>query len=315
MYVDKKLGGVQCVQTLSRLNRTKTGKTETFVLDFVNETEDIIESFQPFYTTTELTGETDPDKLYDIEYKIETFQLFSNNKINEFCEEFYRKTDTDEKLHSIVDEVVDKWKNLETEELKEEFKSTIQSFIRLYSYISQISSFTEIRWEKTFVFLSFLNKKLPKKEGQRLSITDTVDLNSLRIQYVGKDKLVLEDKKGELEPMSDSGSKSIDDEEKELLSEIIKKINDVFGLDLKEEDKLCIKNVGDNVLLDNDLDSILRGRNSDDDKKDFFISVVRDLIGDYYSDRMDFYKKMNHPKVFPMIIDVMYKETLKRKGL
>jgi type I restriction enzyme R subunit len=70
MYVDKKLGGVQCVQTLSRLNRTKSGKTETFVLDFVNETEDIINSFQPFYTTTELTGETDPDKLYDLEYKI-----------------------------------------------------------------------------------------------------------------------------------------------------------------------------------------------------------------------------------------------------
>ena len=113
MYVDKKLGGVQCVQTLSRLNRTKTGKTETFILDFVNETEDIVSYFQPFYTTTELVGETDPDKLYDIEYKIETFQLFNTNKINEFCEEFYKKTNTDEKLHPIVDEVVDKWNKME----------------------------------------------------------------------------------------------------------------------------------------------------------------------------------------------------------
>jgi type I restriction enzyme R subunit len=167
MYVDKKLGGVQCVQTLSRLNRTKTGKTETFILDFVNETEDIIGYFQPFYTTTELVGETEPDKLYDIEYKIETFQLFNQNKINEFCEEFYRKSDTDERLHPIVDEVVEKWKKLDTEEQKEEFKSTIQSFIRLYSYISQITSFTEIRWEKLYIFLRFLNKKLPKNDKER----------------------------------------------------------------------------------------------------------------------------------------------------
>ena len=315
MYVDKKLGGVQCVQTLSRLNRTKSGKTETFVLDFVNETEDIINSFQPFYTTTELTGETDPDKLYDLEYKIETFQLFTQNKINDFCEEFYRKTDTDEKLHSIVDEVVDKWGNLDSEEIKEEFKSTIQSFIRLYSYISQISSFTEIRWEKLYVFLRFLNKKLPKREGEKLSLTETIDLNSLRIQYIGKEKLILEDIKGELDPMSDTGSKKISEEEKELLSEIIKRINEVFGMDLKDEDKLCLQNVGNKLINNSELDNIVRGENSHDDKKEFFINIFKDYISDYYSDRMDFYKKVNNPNVFPMIIDVMFIEYLKQKTL
>jgi type I restriction enzyme R subunit len=315
MYVDKKLGGVQCVQTLSRLNRTKSGKTETFVLDFVNETEDIINSFQPFYTTTELTGETDPDKLYDLEYKVETFQLFNQNKINDFCKEFYRKTDTDEKLHSIVDEVVDKWRNLDNEEIKEEFKSTIQSFIRLYSYISQISSFTEIRWEKLYIFLRFLNKKLPKKEGERLSITDTIDLNSLRIQYVGKEKLSLEDKKGELDPMSDTGSKKIGEEEKELLSEIIKRINEVFGTDLKEEDRLCLENVGTKLINNSELDVIVRGNNSQEDKKEYFKKIFEDYISDYYSDRMDFYKKVNNPKVLPILIDGMFSDYLKQKRL
>ena len=315
MYVNKILGGVQCVQTLSRLNRTKSGKTETFVLDFVNETEDIITSFQPFYTTTELTGETDPDKLYDLEYKVETFQLFNQNKINDFCEEFYRKTDTDEKLHSIVDEVVDKWRNLDSEEIKEEFKSTIQSFIRLYSYISQISSFTEIRWEKLYIFLRFLNKKLPKKEGQQLSITDTIDLNSLRIQYVGKEKLTLEDKKGELDPMSDTGSKSIGVEEKELLSEIIKRINEIFGMDLQEGDKLCLQDVGTKLINNSELDVIVRGNNSHDDKKEYFKEIFGDYIGDYYSERMDFYKKVNNPKVLPMLIDVMFNDYMRQKGL
>jgi len=315
MYVDKKLGGVQCVQTLSRLNRTKTGKTETFILDFVNETEDIVSYFQPFYTTTELISETEPDKLYDIEYKIETFQLFNQNKINEFCEEFYKKTDTDEKLHPIVDEVVEKWRNLDTEEQREEFKSTIQSFIRLYSYISQITSFSEIRWEKLYVFLRFLNKKLPKKDGERLSITDTIDLNSLRIQYIGKEKLSLEDKKGELEPMSDTGSKTQTEEEKELLSQIIKKINEIFGVELKEEDRVCLKNVGEKLFNNPDLESKVKGNNSHDDKKDFFIDTFKDYIGDYYSERMDFYKKVNNPKVLPMLIDVMYNDYMRQKNL
>jgi type I restriction enzyme R subunit len=315
MYVDKKLGGVQCVQTLSRLNRTMNGKTETFILDFVNETEDILNHFQPYYTTTELVGETDPDKLYDIEYKIETFQLFNQNKINHFCEEFYKKSDTDEKLHSIVDDVVENWKKLETEEQKEEFKSTIQSFIRLYSYISQITKFTEIRWEKLYVFLRFLNKKLPKKDGDKLTLTDTIDLGSLRIQYIGREKLTLESVVGELDPLYETGSKSQIEEEKELLSQIIKKINEVYGTELKEEDKICLISVGDKLFNNSELDSIVRGDNSHDDKKDYFVNTFKDYIGDYYSDRMDFYKKVNNPKILPMLIDVMFNDYLKQKNL
>jgi type I restriction enzyme R subunit len=315
MYVDKKLGGVQCVQTLSRLNRTMNGKTETFVLDFINETEDIVSSFQPYYTTTELMGETDPDKLYDIEYKIETFQLFNQNKINNFCEEFYKKSETDEKLHSIVDEVVENWKRLETEEQKEEFKSTIQSFIRLYSYISQITKFTEIRWEKLYVFLRFLNKKLPKREGDPISLTDVIDLGSLRIQYIGKEKLTLEDKSGELDPISETGSKSQTEEERELLSQIIKKINEVYGTELKDEDKICLISVGDKLFKNSELEGIVRGDNSHDDKKDFFVNTFKDYIGDYYSERMDFYKKVNNPKILPMLIDVMFNDYLRQKNL
>jgi type I restriction enzyme R subunit len=311
MFVDKKLGGVQCVQTLSRLNRTKTGKTETFILDFVNETQEIIDSFQPFYTTTELTGETDPDKLYDIEYKIETFQLFNQNEINYFCEEFYKKTDTDEKLHPLIDQIVDKWRKLDSEELREEFKSTIQSFIRLYSYISQITTFTEIRWEKLYVYLRFLNKKLPKKEGDKITITDTIDLESLRLQYIGKNNLSLETKIGELDPMNSEGSKIIKEEEKELLSEIIKKVNEVFGIELKEDDKVDLMSVKKKTLENFELEEKMRGNNSFDDKKEEFISVVKDIVSNHYTDKMDFYKKVMDKRVFPMLIDGMFTEYMK----
>ena len=315
MYVDKKLGGVQCVQTLSRLNRTKSGKTETFILDFINDTKDITESFQPFYTTTELIGETEPDKLYDIEYKIETFQLFNQNDINGFCEEFYKRTDTDEKLHSLIDKVVDSWRSLESEELKEEFKSTIQSFIRLYSYISQITTFKEIRWEKLYVYLRFLNKKLPKKEGDKVSITDTIDLGSLRLQYTGKNSLTLENKVGELEPIYGEGSKVIKEEEKELLSEIIKKVNEVFGIELKDEDKVDLVSVKNRTLENRGLEEKMRGNNSYDDKKEEFISVVKDIFSDYYTDKMDFYRKVMDNRVFPMLIDGMFSDYMKQMRL
>ena len=312
MYVDKKLGGVQCVQTLTRLNRTKTGKRGTFVLDFTNDTEDVVNSFQPYYTTTELVGETEPDKLYDLEFKIEQFGLYTQDHIDRFCVEFYKKTDTDEKLHPIIDEVVENWRNLDSDEIKEEFKSDIQSFCRLYSYIAQIATFTEVRWEKLYVFLRFLNKKLPKKEGSTITLKDDVDLESLRIQFISDSKLSLEERKGELDPMTDGKSKQ-QEEDKELLSEIIKRVNDVFGIELNQEDKLDITNVEKRLEQHEELKSVMYGNNSEDAKKDFFNSLVKESFTDYYSDRLDFYKKVMNPKILPMLLDGMYQEF--RKGL
>ncbi len=307
MYVDKKLGGVQCVQTLTRLNRTKSGKTGTFVLDFTNETEDIVNSFQPYYTSTELVGETEPDKLYDLEYKIEQYGLFTQDHIDRFCVEFYKKTDTDEALHPIIDEVVENWKKLDPEEKREEFKSDIQSFCRLYSYIAQIATFSEVRWEKLYVFLRFLNKKLPKREGSPVSIKDAVDLESLRIQFISDSKLSLESKKGELDPMSD-GKSTQQEEEKELLSEIIKRVNEVFGVELTKEDQLDIKNVVNRLGGIDELKSVVVGNNSEDAKKEYFNSLAKDSFTDYYSDRLDFYKKVMDPKILPMLLDGMYQD-------
>ena len=117
MYVDKKLGGVQCIQTLSRLNRTTGGKNRTFVLDFKNEPQDINDSFQRFYKSLVLEGETDPNILYDYLREIKEFNLYTSEDINQFCKSFlnpYREGD--EELTQITDPVVDDFKNLETEE-------------------------------------------------------------------------------------------------------------------------------------------------------------------------------------------------------
>ncbi len=160
MYVDKKMGGLQCVQTLSRLNRTMTGKTDTFVLDFVNDPDEVRESFQPYFKGSVLTEETDPNRLYQIEQEINQYKLFQEETVNLYVDTFYREDIPIEELQGILDTVVEEWNELEEEE-QENFRSHIQSFIRLYGYISQIISFQPIDLEKLYIFLRGLNKKLP----------------------------------------------------------------------------------------------------------------------------------------------------------
>jgi type I restriction enzyme, R subunit len=303
MYVDKKLGGVQCVQTLSRLNRTTKGKTDTFVLDFVNETEDIVESFQTFFTSTVLSEETDPDKLYSMIYGIEEYNLYTKYQLDEFCKEFYSQSQFDKDDQYILNEVLERFNERLNEVEREEFKSKIQSFLRMYSYITQISNFGLVHWEKTFVFLTYLNKKLPKRESGVIDILDSIDLDSFRIQKIGESKLELEDIKGELDPISsDSGGKNTGKDEKELLSEIIEKINDIFGKDLKDDDKVTFKIFEDKLISNDELTKVLMGDNSDDVKFDYFQRKVKDNVIDIYSDKFELYKMIMNEKIFPQLV-------------
>lgn len=306
MYVDKKLNGVQCVQTLSRLNRTKKGKTDTFVMDFVNDTEDIVNSFQPYFTSTKLVGETEPDKLYDMLDDIKGYHLFTKYQVEEFCKVFFDPNETDDhKIHPIIDVVVNQYNEKLDDDQKEEYKSKIQSFIRLYTYISQISPFTEVDWEKHFVFLRFLNKKLPKGVVERIYLVDIVDLDSLRIQKIGESTLSLEDKQGEVDGMG-SGISGKGEEEKELLSQIIEKINTVYGLDLKEEDKVTLQHIDKRMKENEELIKVLDGNNSDDVKKEFFERMFQDNLVEYYGERMEFYKKMTDKRVYPVYVNGYY---------
>jgi len=308
MFVDKKLSGVQCVQTLSRLNRVCSGKSDPLVLDFVNETEDVIESFQPFYTTTELVGETDPNKLYDLETKIRGFNLFTKYMVDEFCKLFYDERETDETLQPILNRVVEKWNEIQDPEQKEEFKSLIQSYVRLYGYISQIITFEDIELEKLFIFLKYVNKKLPKGTQTLIDISDSVDLDSLRIQKIGEFKLSLEDKKGEIEPMTSEGGGGTTEEPLDLLSEIIRKINEIYGIEMNEEHKLDLKNVRHRMGEDVELRKVMTGDNSETNKRRKFEEVLGNIILSYVNDRVDFYQKMENPQVKRLITDDFYRD-------
>ena len=116
MFVDKKLSGLQGVQTLSRLNRTMSGKIDTFVLDFVNDPDDIQKSFQPYYQGTILSEETDPNHLYTVQQEIEKHNLYYDEIVERFVRTFYDETIPDEKLQGILDTVVEVWRELDKDD-------------------------------------------------------------------------------------------------------------------------------------------------------------------------------------------------------
>ena len=184
-----------------------------------------------------------------------------------------------------------------------EFKSRVQTFLRLYSYISQISNFGEIHWEKTFVFLTYLNKKLPKRDSEKISVSDSIDLDSFRIQKIGESKLELENLSGELEPIYGTSGKGKKEEERELLSEIIERINSLFGGNfLKEDDRLTIERIQNNLGTNKDLILVMKGDNSEEVKYEYFKQQVKNNVIDVYSEKFDLYKVLMNEKVFPQLV-------------
>jgi type I restriction enzyme R subunit len=317
MYVDKTMGGLQCVQTLSRLNRKTSGKTDTFVLDFVNEPKDIYQSFKDYYENTMLEEETDPNRLYTLQNDIEGTHLFTKYEVDDFSNIFYNPNTPQEQLQPILNRVVDKWKEIQDEDQKELFRSNIQSYIRLYGYITQIMTFTDLELEKLFVFVKYLNKKLPKRQKPDVrDILNSVDLESFRIQQTFSGKINLEDgeKGGILVGINVGSSKGTDVQEMDLLSKIISQINDVYGSEISEQDKLDLNKVQEKVYTDEGLKRVLNGDNSETNKRQKFDDVLDKTILSFFNERFDFFKKIDDPKIKTFIGQMMY-ENLKSSNM
>ena len=311
MYVDKRLQGLQCVQTLSRLNRSMRGKTDTFVLDFVNKPKIIQDSFQPYYQGTILVEETDPDKLYTIEQQIKELNLFQDETVSLLVEKFYDERIPDEELQPILDTVVNDWRELAEDE-REEFRHQIQSFIRLYGYVSQIITFKDINLEKLYIFLRFLNKKLPKRPRERLTdVFSYVDLEYFRIEKKHTSKIELEGKYGELEPIStDIGS--ISDDPLDFLSHIVQMLNENFGSDLTDDDKINIRRLDQSLKEDEELQKIHEGDNTDTNKRFVFDKFFEKYLLSLVDRDMNFYNKLKEKKRNKYLKDRLYESYLRR---
>ena len=297
MYVDKRLDGLQCVQSLSRLNRVATGKTDALVLDFVNEPDQVREAFQGYYQTTMLAEETDPNRLYDLQSQLEGFDLYDADTIDQFCRIFYESSRPDELLQGILDCVVEKWSALETNE-KEEFRSILQSYIRLYGYISQLITFTDVTLEKLYIFGRSLNKKLPKRDHPAPhDLLASVDLDSFRIQRTHDSlQLSLEAADSAVDGIG-SAVATIREPDQDLLSNIINALNDAYQTDFTMEDKVDIETIHRKVQANEELRQVVDGDNTETNKQYKFNEVIDEILLDFVNSKLELYTKLSKPEV------------------
>ena len=312
MYVDKRLDGLQCVQSLSRLNRVATGKTDTLVLDFVNEPEQVQEAFQEYYQTTRLAAETDPNRLYDLQSQLDSFDLYDADTINRFCDVFYDADQPDELLQGILDRVVERWTALETSD-KEDFRSTLQSYIRLYGYISQLITFTDVALEKLYIFSRSLNKKLPKRDHPDLhDVLASVDLDSFRVQRTHDSlQLSLEATDSEVEGIG-SDVATIREPEQDFLSNIINALNDAYQTDFTTEDKVDIATIHQKVHENEELRQVIEGDNTETNKRYKFNQVINDILLDFVNSKLELYTKLSKPEINADLKQHLYRAYLQQ---
>lgn len=232
MYVDKQLSGVKAVQTLSRLNRCHPKKQDTFVLDFANDPEVIRKSFQEYYKTTVLVGESDVNKLNDLIEKIESYNFYEQTDIEQVVELKLSGKDEDRpKIDAILDAVTARFKEELDEDGQIDSKSAIKNFNRSYPYFSSIMPFESPEWEKQYIFFSLLVKKLPKLKIDDYTdgLIDNIDFDKYRLVKEEERQIVLENENAEVKPVPVGQGGSKPQPEMEALSNIVKDFNDLFG--------------------------------------------------------------------------------------
>lgn len=244
MFVDKKLSGVKAVQTLSRLNRTTKGKTDTFVMDFVNEAEDILNSFAPFYEETILDEEINVNLIYDTKVLLRKFHLFNDSDVEKFNKIYYsqKQTATDlGKITSLFTPILEQYVDLD-EESQFKFKKAVRNFVKWYAYIAQIARMFDKELQREYNFLKYMDKVLPNVTTEKVKLEDKIKLEYYKLDKTFEGAISLENKESS---SVIENPKTIDlsrnrDEKNELLENIINDINQKYPGIFASSDKVMI---------------------------------------------------------------------------
>ncbi len=286
MYVDKRLAGVQAVQTLSRLNRTAAGKDDTFVLDFVNEREEILAAFQDYYESAAIAEEIDPQRLYELQTDLDAAQVYLQSEVDAFAAEFFkpgnvRRPSDHARLNAHVDPAVDRFRDRDEEE-REAFRGQLSAYTRLYAFLAQIIPFADSSLEKLYAYGRWLLTKLPRRgeDTPPIALGDDVALAYYRLQRMAEGQLPLA--VGEGRPLygpSETGTGQ-PKEETEHLSRLIEVVNERFGTEFTEADQLFFDGVEAHLVEDGHLDEAARANTRDD-----FALVARKALEEAFVDR------------------------------
>ncbi len=255
MYVDKRLDGVQAVQTLSRLNRIYPGKETPFVLDFVNKTEDILAAFKPYYTVTELESESDPTHLEELKHELNQMQIYDWKEVEEFAKVFYKPLGQQKRgdhaaLQKHLQSAVERYKQLEHDEDRDKFRDKLKAYVRLYAFVTQLISYTDQEQEMLYSFGRFLLPHIHPSDSRDAYPEKDVELQYYRLQKVMEGSIDLSDgEEVKVKSPTDTGTRKAQEEDKPL-SEIIETLNERFGTDFSEADRLFFEQIKETALQD-----------------------------------------------------------------
>jgi len=299
MYVDKKLGGVRAVQTLSRLNRTHPTKEDTMVVDFKNDPEDIQDAFEDFYTKTRVKEGTNPQLVYDLEEELREFRLFKEDEVEEFTELWYSEDTSQDQLSAVLDPVKDRYKNKD-EETQDEFRKKLKDFIQLYSFLIKVVNFRDEELHKLYQFSRVLYRKMDVERGEMPNeVKQFVDLEQYHIKEVeSEEDRSLENSNGDLGPThkSKDGSRKTE-EDKSPLENIVEMLNQQFGYEVDEQDKAFIKHLK-NRLEENDALKETVEKNNSEKAQTKFENVTRKEMLDMIDQNTKFFNKATNDDEF-----------------
>lgn len=268
MYVDRKLAGLQAVQTLSRLNRTYPGKDDTFVLDFQNTTEDIQTAFKPYFETTTLEAMSDPNQVYQLEARLYKFGVIDQAEVERFAVTYFKGplTPADRiALEQLVRNAVGRFEAEDDDGQREEFRQLLKSFMRFYSFVAQVVRLADTSLEKVFAYASWLTRLLPnREEPPDIEITeDMLRLQAFRVEEKEDGRASLSP--GDRQPLTainEFAAKPYTEDEEKTLSEIVKSFNERHGTQFAKEDFLRFEQVNRDIL-DEDMTEMLRNNPAD----------------------------------------------------
>jgi type I restriction enzyme R subunit len=312
MYVDKMLYDIKAVQTLSRLNRCHPMKHDTFVLDFANKPEMIEQSFSRYYRTTLLSGETDPNKLYDLIATMEGYQVYSNDHVEKLVDLYLNGAERD-MLDPILDACTVVYKNLDTED-QIKFKSSAKAFCRTYGFLGAILPYGDAEWEKLSIFLNLLIPKLPSPRNDDFSegILDVIDLDSYRLEAQESMSIKLEDADAEVAPVPAGSTGHIVNPEMDLLSIILNDFNDMFGnIDWKEPDNVRrqIIAIPDMVAKDEKYQNAMKNSDKQNARMESE-RALQQVIFSVMADNMELFKQFqDNPSFKKWLSDMVFNMT------
>jgi type I restriction enzyme R subunit len=290
MYVDKRLAGIQAVQTLSRLNRIHPLKEDTFVLDFVNDRDEIRDAFKTYYEGAEMGEEVDPARLYQVKGELDASGVYLSEEVTRFCEVYFKPKQKQsvldhQAMNAALDPAVSRFtaRQNDDETEAEEWREKLHGFRNLYGFLSQVIPYQDSDLERLYVFLRHLAAKLPRrKSGTAYQFDDEVRLEYYRLQKISEGSISLKDGAAQLLDGPTEVGSGIARPQSLALSQLIDVVNERFGTDFNQADQLFFDQIVEAALSDEGLRQAAVANPADK-----FELVFKHLLEKLFIERMD----------------------------